>query len=122
MHNTKKYLIGNKREVRYFNKWMIPGRVGFEGFLSRHSNKKEKYAESVGRARAAITKDWIHKWMNEIEKLFNEENCEDAFLIPDIIFNAHEAGLAQCPKSGKNLGPTKTDGIVIKGFIVKENK
>nr|CAH7749571.1 unnamed protein product [Callosobruchus chinensis] len=84
-----------------------PGRSWFEGFLKRHPNIKERYAESVSKARAAVSRESIHSWYEEESNYLKQEKFEDILEDPRRIFNADEAGFLLCPKTGKVLGPAK---------------
>jgi hypothetical protein len=64
--SVKKFLEDNGRETRYFNESKTPGRSWFDGFLKRHHEIKQKHAESVSKARAAVTQDRIHGWFAEV--------------------------------------------------------
>lgn len=66
IQSVRKYLIDNNKTVRYLNESLTPGGPWFEGFLKRHPNIKEKQAELVSKARAAVTKDRIRNWFNQI--------------------------------------------------------
>lgn len=104
--SVKKYLQETGRETKYL-KDSTPGRSWFEGFLKRHPNIKEKHAESVSKARAAVTQDRIQQWFDEILEYFQQEGLENILEYPHRIFNGNEAGFKLSPKSGKVLGPTK---------------
>ena len=106
--SVKKYLEDNGREPRYLNKSKTPGRSWFEGFLKRHPEIKQKHAESLSKARAAVTQDRIHRWFDEILDYFKENNLQDILRDPTRIFNGDESGFMLCPKSGNVLGPTKS--------------
>ncbi|KAJ3665730.1 hypothetical protein Zmor_001210 [Zophobas morio] len=108
--SVKKYLEDNGREPRYLNKSKTPGRSWFEGFLKRHPEIKQKHAESLSKARAAVTQDRIHRWFDEILDYFKENNLQDILRDPTRIFNGDESGFMLCPKSGNVLGPTKSKG------------
>lgn len=118
LESVKKYVMESEKNVRYLNKSLTPGRAWFEGFLRRHPEIKEKQAEPLGKARAAVTQDRIHQWFDEVMQYFREEGLADILLDPSRIFNADEAGFALCPKSGKVLGPTQSN----EDFYVRVNK
>lgn len=107
LQSVKKYLVESGKNVRYLNESLTPGRAWFEGFLKRHPNIKEKHAESVSKARAAVTEDRIRGWFNEVLEYFKEKKLEGVLLDPSRIFNGDESGFALCPKTGKVLGPTQ---------------
>lgn len=106
--SVKKILEESGRETKYLNKSSLPGRSWFEGFLKRHSEIKQKHAESVSKARAAVTQDRIYKWFDEILEYLKENKMEEILLDPSRIFNGDEAGFRLCPKSGLVLGPTRS--------------
>lgn len=102
--SVKKILEETGRETKYLlNK--TPGRSWFQGFLKRHPNIKQKHAEAVSKARAAVTRDRIESWFDEIQSVLQEDDYGEILLDPSRIFNGDEAGFCLCPKSGKVLGP-----------------
>ncbi|XP_074040924.1 uncharacterized protein [Leptinotarsa decemlineata] len=104
--SVKKIIEETGRETKYLlNK--TPGRSWFEGFLKRHPNIRQKYAESVSKARAIVTQDRIESWFDEISSYLREENYECILNDSSRIFNGDEVGFSLCPKSGKVLGPAK---------------
>ncbi|KAJ8931391.1 hypothetical protein NQ314_015701 [Rhamnusium bicolor] len=105
--SVRKIVEESGRETKYLNKSSVPGRSWFEGFLKRHPDIKQKHAESVSKARAAVTQDRIHNWFDEILEYLKENKMEEILLDPSRIFNGDEAGFRLCPKSGKVLGPAK---------------
>ncbi|KAI4461697.1 hypothetical protein MML48_5g00010854 [Holotrichia oblita] len=62
-------------------------------------------AESVNKARAIVTKEFIQKWFTDLKQYLEEQKMMDIFEDPNRIFNGDESGFALCPKSGKVLGP-----------------
>jgi hypothetical protein len=76
--------------------------------LKRYPEIKQKHAESVSKAPAAVTQDRIHGWFAEVSDYFKEKNLESVLLDPNHIFNGDESGFALCPKSGKVLGPARS--------------
>jgi hypothetical protein len=118
IESVKKYLVENNKNVHYFNNEILtPGKAWFLGFLKRHPRIKERQAEAVSKARAAVTIDRIHGWFDEILDYIKEQTLEHVLLDPNRIFNGDEAGFAMCPKSGKVLGPTK----IIEDFYERVN-
>ncbi|KAI4463245.1 hth cenpb-type dna-binding domain [Holotrichia oblita] len=79
---VKKIFDETGKETRYISNDGTPGRSWFEGFLRRHPNIKERYAESVSKARAA--------WFEEIEGYLKEEKLEQILEDPTRIFNGDE--------------------------------
>ncbi|KAJ8945710.1 hypothetical protein NQ314_009072 [Rhamnusium bicolor] len=101
---VKKILEATDREVRYVTG--MSGRSWFEGFLKRHPNIKQKHAESLSKARVAVTQDRIEGWFDEIlDYHLKQEKLDHILEDSTRIFNADEAGFSLCPKSGKVLGP-----------------
>ncbi|KAI4461470.1 hypothetical protein MML48_5g00018361 [Holotrichia oblita] len=83
----------------------LPGRTWFEAFLKRHPRIKQKHAESVSKARAAVTQDHIEAWFDEIHQFLKQEKLDGILEDESRIFNGDETGFMLCPKSGKVLGP-----------------
>uniref|UniRef100_A0A1Y1LYU9 HTH CENPB-type domain-containing protein n=1 Tax=Photinus pyralis TaxID=7054 RepID=A0A1Y1LYU9_PHOPY len=104
--SVKKMVEDMGKETKYFLNG-TPGRSWFRGFLKRHPKIKEKYAEAVSKARAAVTQDRIEGWFEEILTFLQTENYMNILDDPSRIFNGDEAGFCLCPKNGKVLGPTE---------------
>lgn len=83
----------------------MPGRTWFIAFLRRHPRLKQKYAETVSKGRAVVTRDRIEGWFDEIYQYLAEENLLNVLEDSTRIFNGDETGFALCPKSGIVIGP-----------------
>lgn len=56
--SVKKIIAETGRETKYLLNNTL-GRSWFQGFLKRHPNIRQKYAESVSKARAVVTQDRV---------------------------------------------------------------
>lgn len=97
--SVKKMIEETGRETKYLLNG-TPERSWFQGFLRRHPNIKQKYAESLSKARAAVPQDIIESWFDEILAFLQEQHYETILQNPSRIFNGDEAGFFLCPKSG----------------------
>ncbi|KAI4455465.1 hypothetical protein MML48_9g00002322 [Holotrichia oblita] len=82
-----------------------PGQTWYLSFLKRNPEISRSEAESVNKARAIVTKEFIQKWFTDLKQYLEEQKMMDIFEDPNRIFNGDESGFALCPKSGKVLGP-----------------
>ncbi|KAJ8943920.1 hypothetical protein NQ314_009584 [Rhamnusium bicolor] len=105
--SVQKILRNSGRELRYIRNDGTPGRAWFDSFLKRHPKIKQKHAESVSKARAAVTRDKIENWFDEVLAYLKENQLDNILKDADRIFNGDEAGFRLCPSSEKVLGPAK---------------
>lgn len=88
-----------------------PGETWFKAFLKRHPALSLKNAESLTKDRAAVSKEGILRWFNEVSGYLKEENVLEILKCPERIYNAHESGFQLCPKTGKVLGPRHKEDV-----------
>lgn len=104
---VQKLVRDSEKPKRFFSDNGLPGRSWFKCFLRRHPSIKQKHAESVSKARAAVTRDRLENWFDEILNYLKEGKLDSILEDPGRIFNGDEAGFKLCPTSGKVLGPAK---------------
>lgn len=71
------------------------------------------------KARAAVSKEGILRWFNEVSGYLKEENVLEVLKCPERIYNADESGFQLCPKTGKVLGPHHKEDVY---YMVPNNK
>lgn len=82
-----------------------PGRKWFNGFLKRHPDVTQRYAESINSARSRVTEESLRKWHSELREFLISAHAEDILEDPNRIINGDESGFNVCPTSGLVLGP-----------------
>lgn len=83
----------------------VPQQTWYLNFLKRNPEISLKEAESINKARALITEEFIRKWFRELVQFLTEKDLLNILADPRRIFNGDETGFALCPKTGKVLGP-----------------
>lgn len=100
----KRIIVDN---TTYLNKF-VAGDGWYKAFLRRHPDVSERVSSSLGRQRAIVTPETIHKWFGDLQCYLMSEVPDWAALVndPRRFFNCDESGFPLCPKSGKVLAPT----------------
>lgn len=82
-----------------------PGQKWYSSFLKRHPEISIRTPESIDKARAKLSKEYIKSWFSSLETFLQEKDAMDILADSSRIFNADESGFSLCPKTGKVLGP-----------------
>ncbi|KAG5889833.1 hypothetical protein JTB14_023158 [Gonioctena quinquepunctata] len=82
-----------------------PGQKWYKNFLKRHPEISLREAETVNRARAIITEQYIRTWFRDLKEYLETNKINDIMINPARVFNGDESGFSLCPKSGKVLAP-----------------
>lgn len=82
-----------------------PGIAWFRAFLRRHPNIAQRNAESICRARGALTEGCIRGWFSDALQYFTDSNRDYILNEPTRQYNGDETGFQLDPKTTKILGP-----------------
>ena len=82
-----------------------PGIAWFRAFLRRHPNIAQRNAESICRARGALTEGCIRGWFADALQFFTDSKID--YILNDCTrhYNGDETGFQLDPKTTKVLGP-----------------
>lgn len=58
-------------------------------FIKRHLEIRLRESESINKARAVITEEYIKSWFSELEEFLKENNIMDIMEDPSRIFNGN---------------------------------
>lgn len=103
METVTKIAIENGKIDQFLNK--KPGERWYKNFLKRNPEISVREAESINKARATITEEFIRSWFRELQNFLKENHIEDVMTDPSRIYNGDESGFSLCPKTGKVLAP-----------------
>lgn len=80
-----------------------PGRTWYEAFLKRHPQLSTRMAQNLTSSRAAVTKQSLLSWFEEVNKYLVENNYKNILESPDRVFNLDETAFFLNPKGNKVL-------------------
>lgn len=82
-----------------------PGEKWYRCFLRRHPEISIREAESINRARTAVTEERVRNWFRDLKQYLTEQGSLDVLDEPERTFNGDGIGFSLCPKTGKVLAP-----------------
>lgn len=80
-----------------------PGRTWFNSFLKRNPNISIRVAQNLTSSRAAVRKETLLKWFQEIQEYLTEKNYLEIIEDPTRVFNLDESAFFLNPKANKVL-------------------
>lgn len=103
LDSVQKILFEDPRDNPFSNS--RPGAAWFSAFLSRHPEISQRNAESISRARGALTEGCIRGWFDDLQKFMEEKGIEYILGDPKRQYNGDETGFQLDPHGGKVLAP-----------------
>jgi hypothetical protein len=82
-----------------------PGIGWFHAFMKRHPELAEKNAESISRARGALTEACIRGWFHDAAAFFAEKGIQYILSDPTRQYNGDETGFQLDPRAGRVIAP-----------------
>lgn len=88
-----------------------PGRSWYSGFTTRNPNVSARIAQNLTQSRAAVSKERLLNWFDEVQSYLNNTNQLEILEDPSRIFNADEAAFFLNPKGNNVLVPSGSKNV-----------